>query len=222
MPEQSPHEESKRFNPAEPGTTESPSLALKYLLGHLAEDKWSRILDLGPAIGSNVDFFSNYSCKLYIADLFRSFGPGRSSPELDGRPLSRRLQQNLPPRDQEPFDIILAWDLLNYLQPHEIETVGGHLAALCKPKGLLFAIISNLQLVPDRPIRFSIRNLGTLAYENQSSATRPSPRYREPDLGRQLPDFLVETSFLLRNGMQEYVLTRRSSTAVAAPDSHQP
>ncbi|MGB6000943.1 MAG: hypothetical protein WBI00_10710, partial [Thermoanaerobaculia bacterium] len=79
MPEQKPIQEPKRFNPSDPGTTESPSLALKYLLGHLDETRWSKILDLGPAVGANVEFFTQYSCKLFIADLFQAFGPGRSS-----------------------------------------------------------------------------------------------------------------------------------------------
>ncbi|MGB6364333.1 MAG: hypothetical protein WBG64_16830 [Thermoanaerobaculia bacterium] len=211
MPEQKPIQEPKRFNPSDPGTTESPSLALKYLLGHLDETRWSKILDLGPAVGANVEFFTQYSCKLFIADLFQAFSPGRSSLGLGGGALSRRLQQDLPSRDQAPFDIILAWDLLNYLEPEEMETAGRHLAALCNPKGLLFALLSNHHQLPDRPISFGIVDIDTLAYDNRSTATRPSPHYREPDLKRHLPAFVVETSFLLRNGMQEYVLARRSS-----------
>jgi len=60
--------------------------------------------------------------------------------------------------------------------------------------------------MPSQPIRFRIVDTDTLSYTIDSSLERPSPLFKEPDLKRWLPDFEVETSFLLRNGFQEYVL----------------
>ncbi len=51
---------------------EYPSLALKALFD-LIGDEWKHgVLDLGPVVGTNVDYFSHASCKFYVADVFRA------------------------------------------------------------------------------------------------------------------------------------------------------
>ncbi len=40
---------------------------------------------------------------------------------------------------------------------------------------------------------------------NDSSVLRPAPRYTEIDLKQLMPGFRVYSSYLLRNGMKEYL-----------------
>ena len=89
-------------------------------------------------------------------------------------------------------------------------TLGRHLARLCNRNSLLFFLVSNRPEVPELPGRFLMLDPETLRYENRSKRSRPNPGYKEPDLERLMPAFEVETSFLLRSGIQEYVLTPRS------------
>src|SRR5262245_32245832 len=48
------------------------SLALPAVFSTLARGHRLNVLDLGPAIGGNVERLSEFSCKLYIEDLYAS------------------------------------------------------------------------------------------------------------------------------------------------------
>lgn len=54
---------------------EHRSLALAALLQSFAGRSRLQILDLGPAVGGNVEFLSRYGCKLYIQDLYGALAP---------------------------------------------------------------------------------------------------------------------------------------------------
>ena len=92
----------------------------------------------------------------------------------------------------------------------QVVALGRHLAGLCDRDGLVFVLISNKPQVPELPGRYLMLDPETLRYENSSRRSRPAPGYKEPDLERLMPAFEVETSYLLRSGVQEYVLTPRS------------
>jgi hypothetical protein len=192
--------------PVEHGPPAHHSLALEILLRHLEERGRHRLLDLGPATSGNIGFFAGFSCKLYIADLHETLFSDPAARATDPAAFERSLMADLPSTGGLPVDAILAWDLLNYLQPEEVAALARCLRPLAARGTLLFTLISTHKEIPDRPVRFEILGRDSLRYETGGRLRRPSPRYKEPDLARLLSDYTVESSFLLRNGMQEYLL----------------
>ncbi len=194
----------------EPGRHQS--LALAHLLGRLrsAGGVKHRILDLGPATGGNVSFFARYPCTLQIADLHQSLRSHLASGQAGRRDAFRQLLLRELARTGS-VDQILAWDLLNYLTAEEVAMLGERLLAHCHDGSLVYALIATRKEIPQSPMRFEILESNLLAYDLESRLTRPSPQYKEPDLARMLPAFEVEATFLLRNGLQEYVLSRRDT-----------
>lgn len=204
------------------------SFALPGLLEELGEDRKYGVLDLGPAHGATVDYFSQYSCKLTIADLYHSLmayraepgverPPGRAEePEDEAEAAAERVrvfEQLLPYDGDTRFDLILAWDLLNYLEPEEIGAIGQRLASFSYGKTKLFAMIAMHKEIPARPCAFKIRDAETLEYEALAQRTRPAPRHTEPALQRLMTGFDVASTCVLRNGLQEYVFAFASGSA---------
>jgi hypothetical protein len=189
-----------------PGSAQHHTLALKYVLRRMLERRRARVLDLGAAIGPNISFVGQYAPKLYIADLYHTLRSRAGGLPKDTKILDRLLTKELPPSELAPFDLILAWDLLNYLSGEQVASLGRHLARLSRQDSLIFALITNSKEMPSKPIGFRILDTDTLSYIVDTEIGRKSPLFKEPDLNRWLPDFEVETSFLLRNGFQEYVL----------------
>ena len=193
--------------PPESGSREHQSLALPALV-HGLRTGHQQILDLGPAVGANVQFFSGLPCSLFIADLHEALFPRTSADAVRRHgPFEAMLAEELP--RQGEFDLVLAWDLLNYLDPDEIGALSRRLAKICSPGAMLFASITTRQVMPNRPAVYRILGPGKLAYELEPGVKRAAPRYKEPDLKRVLGEFSVESTYLLRNGMQEYLFTRR-------------
>ena len=197
--------------PESQGTAERrhQSLALPLLVKRLGGGLRRRVLDLGPAVGGNVGFLAGLSCRVHIADLQQSLFPaGEARPAISGEAFRSLLDNDLP--SGEGFDVVLAWDLLDYLEESRIRILSGHLARLCPAGSLLLVLVSTRREIPDRPNRFEIVDSDHLDYELETSLLRPGPQYKEPVLHRCLPEFEVESTFLLRNGTQEYLFARRS------------
>jgi len=188
---------------ADPGPDVHRSLGLTALLDSMRrKGQGLRILDLGPAVGSNVEFLSQLGCKLHIGDLYAS----RSS-AVEGEELSQEFFEQLFPADSR-FDVVLAWDLFNYLQRKEMVRLGALIRRNCRPGALVFALMSTQKHIPAQPIRFRMLEGGQLAYERKTGVERPGPRYPPAAITSFLKGFQVDRSFLLRHGIQEYLLIR--------------
>ena len=193
------------------GAGEHQTLALGAVLHEIERQRRPRVLDLGPALGSSVEFLAGYSVQLFIADLYRSVRSSTGQLPPDAARLRRSLEDQLPVPTEGPFDVVLAWDLFNYFAADQLEALGHHLGALCRPGGQLFALIATRGPICDRPMNFEIIDRDVLRYGDTAATERPHPGYHETALERLLDAFVVQTTFLLRNGMQEYIFTRRMS-----------
>ncbi len=181
------------------------SLGLNVLLDPLRGDRSYSILDLGPALEANVRFWSEFPCRLYIHDFYRSYQelkagvvPGEESEEAVFSAL-------LAFGDETVFDIILAWDLFNYLNLRELEALVQRLSRWCRRGTRLFALISTLPNISVSPTKFRILNREQMSYEIPTQDTRPAPRHQPRDIAKLMARFTVVSSFLLHHGIQEYV-----------------
>jgi len=192
---------------AEPGPEVHRSLALPALLHSMRRKGLGlRILDLGPAVGSNVELLSQLGCKLHIGDLYAS----RTSAG-EGEELSQEFFEQLMPSDSR-FDVVLAWDLFNYLQRREMARLGPLLRRHCRPGALVFALMWIHKQIPAQPIRFRMQDNGQLLYERRTGLDRPGPRYAQSELTGFMKGFQVDRSYLMRHGIQEYLFLRDDET----------
>lgn len=173
------------------------------------------VLDLGPALGDNVVWFSRFGGRFRVADLYRSLAADeRLALSFHERP-EKALEQLLPPDDGEGagaeggYDLVLAWDLLNYLDREQLEALGRHLGNLVRPAGLLLALVATSRQIPAEPRRFHVLDRATLRYTTPVSRPRKSPAWPPAVVGSSFPAFTVDRSYLLRHGIQEYLLQRR-------------
>ena len=182
-----------------------PSLALVHAMVPVRANR-GFVLDLGSASSANVTFFAECACKLFIADLNSSlFGSTDSADRAEALDLA--LVRDIPAT--ETFDLILLWDLLDYLEDQEIRILASRLQPVCHDATLLYAMVSIRKEIPDRPSRFEIRDVGSIRYSPGSPLQRRAPLHKEPELAKLMPDFEVESTYLLRHGKQEYLFRRR-------------
>ena len=183
----------------------SPSLAL--LLDRLQQPGKHQVLDLGAPSGPNVDFFSQLSCVLHIEDLHRSFQElDLPEPDDDNAEYREQALGTLFAHDASSrFDIIFGWDLFNYLDEVGITSIMKRLTNQCRPGTLLFLLASTQEWIPEIPGRFTLSFDGTLSCETTAPDTQTNPRYSPPALERMMPGFRLLHSFLLGDGMQDYL-----------------
>lgn len=183
-----------------------PSLALGTLFRQLRRDRKYHILELGPAVGDNINYLSRFSCRVRVEDLHCTLGSFDYLSQAGKVDYEAVFQYLLPYEKSTRFDIILAWDLLNYLEFVEVQFLMRHLSRFCHQGTVLFAMISTVKNIPDKPGHYRIIDDSNVLYESQSTVLRPCPRYHDVDLKQLMPTFRVYNSYLLRNGMKEYLL----------------
>lgn len=202
------------------------SLAFPGILERMRSAPKPVVLDLGPALGGNLHALEHLGPRIYIADLL-SAGDHETSLDLTrpgstGKQFWRWMFRDRP---QERLDVILAWDLLNYLSLDEIRSLIADLRPQIVPGTLLFAVIAQGKEIPQRPLPYAIHSGSILVPQGEISGRAPAPRYREPELRRALPGFVVDASYLLRSGLQEYLFVYRpqqeadASGASGSPDA---
>ncbi len=183
------------------------SPVLKLLSKKMAEDRKFSILDTGSALNENIEFFSQFRCKLYIDDFYSSFRDFDFFAPADECSPENLFSYLLPFQKGTRFDIILVWDVLNYMKLEECGHLFNYLARFSHPGTVLFAMVYTRREISEVPISFRIENRERIHYDFNSSILKNCPRHEGPSLENQLGRFQITNSYLLRNGFKEYLFT---------------
>lgn len=183
------------------------SLALAALFDAIRGRKVT-VLDLGSTVGSNVEYLSQFGCKLFIEDLYAALSSRSTLGDGDDLAGPQFFADFLSLPEDTRFDVILAWDLFNYLHRKELAAFAEQLRRYTNSGALLFSLVSYHKQIPAQPYRFKIKDEQTLVYDRRTGADRPSPRITPAEVTNLLKGFRVDRSFLLKHGIQEYLLIR--------------
>lgn len=183
------------------------------LTGHMhTSDKRWVVLDLGPAQASTIGFFNRFRCRLDIVDL-----PPRLeslNTEEDKQQLHEQAEALLPKTRGEATDIVLCWDLLNYLNRPALTALMNCIAARSQTGTLVHAlIIYSGTRMPAIPGLYAPVNDPDDESETTDRLTnlpltgeeKEAPRYTPDDLTHCMRDYHIERAKLLSNGMQEFL-----------------
>jgi hypothetical protein len=180
------------------------SLALPTVFETMARGPKANVLDLGSAVGSNVEHLSQYGCKLSIEDLYLTRTSSAEGQELG----PDFFEQLLPLPNGAQYDVVFAWDLFNYLTRKELAHLTARLRQACRPGAQVLALIWIHKTIPAQPIRFRFEGTNQLVYDRRTHLERPGPRFQPAEINQGMSGFRVDRSFLLRHGIQEYLFVR--------------
>jgi hypothetical protein len=189
-----------------PATLNAP--LFRSLLERLDKKRRIVVLDLGAVHTQTVAAFSGHRCRLEIADL----AEGLESLQAVKFPAAfdEAVANVLPRPGAEPTDVVLAWDLLNYLDRPALTALMAEIGRRMRPGGLMHGlVVYSDSRMPARPSAFvPLEDLQLRILNASPGPDRPAPRYSPEDLSRCLPDFTIERGRLLGNGMQEFLFRR--------------
>ncbi len=186
------------------------------------------VLDLGSTSPNNIRLFTERGHKIYSEDLLTaSTDPDLVTKDEQGIDVldSRKfLAENLVyPAAQ--FDVILCWNLPDYLDEGLVKPVVGRLWSVLKPSGMLLAFFHTRDAGPDSPChRFHIVGPDTLEMQKielRREARRSGARPNTVSDGFQLQrvfnnrhienlfrDFASIKFFLARDNIREVLVVR--------------
>ena len=154
------------------------SSGLNEVFRQLRKDDALCVLDIGAASPRNIRFMTELGHKIYSEDLLTaSTDPALTVKDEHGTPMldsKRFLADNLV-YDPALFDLVLCWNLSDYLEEALVKPVVGRLWSTLKPGGLLLAFFHTKEAGPDSPCyRYHIASNDTV--EMQLLETRKEVR----------------------------------------------
>lgn len=172
------------------------------------DDSRSVVLDLGAPCQALLDQLRiNRRLRVEISDFANHQGLTRlnelESVVEDGPSL---LQKLLPPPNHERLNLILCWDLPNYLTIEALSLLIDVLSRRAAPGCKLHMLIAySTREMSAAPARYLPVENGELRQLLETEQTRKAPRYSPETLGQAVGGFRYQKGVLLANGMQEFV-----------------
>ncbi len=185
----------------ETGVHRSPGLAR--LCSELDRRRPESILDLGASSTENVRFLSRFTANLCIQDIFHEScdeSGVRSEPFRFSDAESLEL-----PAAGERFDVILMWDLIQYLEPGDLRPFVARVAGYCQPEALVLLTASSVASIPLVPIRFKIEAADSLHYTVPEGERVAPAGFKTRQIEGMMQGFEPVRFFQLRNGLQEFL-----------------
>jgi SAM-dependent methyltransferase len=203
------------------------SSSMGQLVKELDTEETLCVLDLGSTSPSNIRYCTERGHKIYSDDLLvSSTDPTLVTKDENGKTVldsKRFLEENLVfPAAQ--FDIVLCWNLPDYLDESLVKPVIGRLWSLLKPGGSLLAFFHTQEAGPDAPCyRYHIVGADTLEMqliEPRGDAKRSGSRGSSPNnfplqrvfnnrnIENLFRDFASIKFFLARDNVREVLVVR--------------
>jgi hypothetical protein len=166
----------------------------------IVEERESAVLDLGAADNSSLRVYSRYARWVRFADLLAEpIPPGGWESVL----------RALPSHPERPYDLVLAWDVLDHTPPEVRPRLIERVAEISSPHARLFVVVDTSGSSTTQPIRFSLLDIDRMRYEVAGPAQPGWPPLLPAEVERLLVPFQVVRAFTSQVGLREYVAVRK-------------
>jgi hypothetical protein len=180
--------------------------ALPKFLAALASREQPVLLDLGPVVGPNVNFFGEHlGCKILVEDIFTDLDRHVRGGRLEqfSQFLAGRLRN-----DANSIDGILCWDILDYLDRPAADTLAAQLTRILRPAGVLFGMFASTASKEQTYNKFTIVNETSLRYRSTPAARGRQKVLANRDIQRMFEGLRVSESFLMKNQIREMLFRK--------------
>ncbi len=165
----------------------------------VSENRPLAVLDLAGAAQSSLEVHSRFARWIRFADLVGD----TSGPEG-----WKSVLKGLPSPTEPPYDLVLAWDILDSIPPRERPLLMERLAEITGPDARLHMVIHPSQVAAARPLRFTLVDVDRMRFEPVGLPRATWPPILPAEVERLLPPFRVVRAFTSKVGFREYVAVR--------------
>lgn len=181
-----------------PAPVEGAAPGAAALFDGVSDDGSHVVLDLGLAAPSHLRVYGRYARRMRFADLLSAASSSEWTDALE----------SLPPERERPYDLVLAWDILDRLPPEGRGRLVEKLTELTAPDARLHVVVEASEEPMTHPFHFTLLEENRMRYEPSGPARPPRPRIQPAEVERLLTPFQVVRAFTLKAGLREYVAVR--------------
>ncbi len=167
------------------------------------------LVDLGPAIGSNISFLGErVGCKIHVGDLYADLDRHAREGMLDRLPEFLATRFSL---SDGSVDAVLCWDLFDYLGPDAGRVLAKELIRLLRPGGLLLGFFGARTSEETRYTKYFIEDESRLRYRFYMGAGCRRGVLKSPDIDTLFLGLQLSDSILMTPSLREVLFRKRES-----------
>jgi hypothetical protein len=191
--------------------TSRPSRGLEQFFTYIRGQAGLSILDLAGASQENINFITSLGHRLYSEDFVRSlddtFSNAAPNDQTNQGGIDHFLRQNLNFED-ERFDGVLAWDVLQYMTPALLSATLERLQRIVRPKSYILAYFHSDEKAQQVPFySFRIKDPQSLLLA-QRGLRKPVQIFNNRSLEKLFQKFESVKFFLTREQLREVIVRR--------------
>ena len=156
------------------------------------------VLDLGAALGTNLSFYSQLGCHFQFENYAQIVNEYVQSDLSESQAIDQFLGDL---NTSKKYDVVLFWDLLNFLPKHFIEELVDRLVPVLAPNALIHMINFVGSKVPAHPASYTVNDQYQLQITCSEERAAPVQRSTTMQLLKMFPNFLMVQSYLNGDGM---------------------
>lgn len=166
------------------------------------------LLDFGPVIGTNVEFFGDrLGCKLFIEDLFADLDRHTREGTLDQLPTT--IEKRFRHADAS-VDGILCWDIFDFLDKKSAEALARQITRMVRPGGAVMGLFATAAKSEHMSFtKYEIVDDANLRHRQHGGVGGVKKAIQNRDIIRMFEGLSVSDSFLLKSNIREMLLRRR-------------
>jgi hypothetical protein len=181
-------------------------------LNNLTQQDSPVLLDFGPVIGTNVEYFGErLGCKLFIEDLLADIDRHTKAGTLDQLPAAfeKRFRHG-----DSSVDGILCWDLFDFLDKNSAPALAKQIVRMLRPGGIVMAFFCSTAVEKAPYTKFEIVDDHSLRHRQHSGSGGTKRVLNNRDIIRMFEGLSVADSFLLKGGAREMLLRRNQPATI--------
>jgi hypothetical protein len=169
------------------------------------------LLDFGPVIGTNVEFFGDrLGCKLFIEDVLADIDRHTRAGTLGA--LAESFETRFRHADAS-VDGILCWDIFDYLDKNSAAALARQVIRMLRPGGSVMGFFCSSAVERAPFTKFEIVEGSGLRHRHHQGAGGAKRVLQNRDIIRMFDGLIVSDSFLLKSNTREMLLRRRADAA---------
>jgi hypothetical protein len=166
------------------------------------------LLDFGPVIGTNVQYFGErLGCKLFIEDLIGDIDRLTKAGTLETLPKAFETRFR---HGDGTVDGILCWDVFDFLDKTASQALARQVIRMVKPGGAVLGLFCTAAR-PERSgfTKYEIVDDSSFRHRNHAGVGGVKRVLQNRDIIRMFEGLAVSDSFLLKSNTREILLRRR-------------
>lgn len=197
--------------PAAPASTDSLTATKVFprFLSSLAHREGPVLVDLGPVVGANVEFFGErLACRIHVVDLYAEI---EAHAREGGEPLGERCCRRLSALPAGGVDGVLCWDVFDYLGRSDALRLSAAVAALVGRGGLVHGFFGTTPVTLSHHTRFVVQAEDTFRLRPVRATSVVRQVLPSRDIARLFPSLDVVETVLLKTSTRETLFRRGTS-----------